>query len=79
MLINHPLIAKKNAIKYFGVNEKEQNIIESHMFPISNVVPKYKEAWLVTLSDKLVATLEGATRAKAQITMWMLFIVNFIK
>ena len=79
MLIEHPKIAKQNAITYFGVNEKEQNIIESHMFPISNVAPKSKEAWLVTLSDKLVATFEGLGRAKAQATVWMLFLINFIR
>ena len=38
-LLEHPTIAKENAINYFGINEKEQNIIESHMFPISNVIP----------------------------------------
>lgn len=79
MLIEHPSIAKENAIQYFGVNEKEQNIIESHMFPISAVAPKSKEAWIVTLSDKLVAFFEGATRAKAQVGVWMLFLVNFIR
>ena len=35
--------------------KKEQNIIESHMFPISNIAPKSKEAWMVSLSDKIVA------------------------
>lgn len=79
MLIEHPKIAKENAINYFGINEKEQNIIESHMFPISDVVPKSKEAWLVTLSDKIVALFEGANRAKAQVTVWMLFLINFIR
>lgn len=79
MLIEHPKIAKENAINYFGINEKEQNIIESHMFPISDVVPKSKEAWLVTLSDKIVALFEGAIRAKAQVTVWMLFLINFIR
>lgn len=79
MLIEHPKIAKENAINYFGINEKEQNIIESHMFPISDVVPKSKEAWLVTLSDKIVALFEGASRAKAQVTVWMLFLINLIR
>ncbi len=79
MLIEHPTLAKENAIKYFGVNEKEQNIIESHMFPISSVAPKYKEAWIVTLSDKLVAMFEGAGCAKTQIGVWMLFLINFIR
>lgn len=79
MLIEHPKMAKENAIKYFGVNDKEQNIIESHMFPISSVAPKYKEAWIVTLSDKLVAMFEGAGQARAQIGVWMLFLINFIR
>lgn len=79
MLIEHPSIAKQNAINYFGINEKEQNIIESHMFPISNVAPKSKEAWIVTFSDKIVAMFEGAGRAKAQISVWMLFLINFIR
>lgn len=79
MFIKHPTMAKENAITYFGINEKEQNIIESHMFPASNVAPKSKEAWVVTLSDKLVALFEGASTVKAQLSMWVLFVVNFIK
>lgn len=79
MLVEHPTIAKQNAIEYFGVNEKEQNIIESHMFPISNVMPKTKEAWLVSLSDKIVALMEGVTSAKTQVGIWALFLVNIIK
>lgn len=79
MLIKHPSMAKENAINYFGVNEKEQNIIESHMFPISNVAPKYKEAWVVTFCDKIVALMEGASRAKAQVSLWMLFLINFVR
>ena len=79
MFLDHPKIAKENAIKYFAINEKEQNIIESHMFPTSAVAPKSKEAWIVTFSDKLSTILEGATRIKAQVGIWMLFIINFIK
>ena len=79
MLIEHPSLAKRNAINCFGINEKEQNIIESHMFPISSVMPKSKEAWIVTFSDKVVAMVEGALRAKANVSMWILFIFNFIK
>ena len=79
MFIEHPTIAKQNAIKYFGINEKEQNIIESHMFPVSSIAPKYKESWLVTIADKIATTFEGATRVKTQIGIWMLFIINFIR
>ena len=79
MLIKHPTIAKENAINYFGVNSKEQNIIESHMFPISNVAPKSKEAWIVTLCDKLVAIGEGLSSAKSQIGVWLILLTNFLK
>ena len=79
MLINHPSIAKDNAINYFGINEKEQNIIESHMFPFSTVAPKSKEAWIVTFADKVVSVVEAATNAKSQATLWALFLINIIK
>ena len=49
------------------------------MFPISNVAPKSKEAWIVSLSDKIVAAFEGAAQAKTQIGVWMLFLINFIR
>lgn len=79
MLIEHPSIAKENAITYFGVNEKEQNIIESHMFPISNTMPKSKEAWIVSICDKMVAFGESASKFKTQLSVWLLLIINFIK
>lgn len=79
MFISHPTLAKENAIQYFGVNEKEQNIIESHMFPMCSVAPKYKEAWLVSFCDKIVAILDGVSTAKTQLSMWGVFLINFIK
>jgi len=56
----HPFIALENAKRHFGpVNELEANIISSHMWPF-NVFnpPRSKEALIVALSDKLVATVE---------------------
>ncbi|MEG2351146.1 MAG: HD domain-containing protein [Bacilli bacterium] len=79
MLVNHPTIAKENAIRYFNINEKEQNIIESHMFPFSAVSPKSKEAWIVTTCDKLVSSFEGADRFKTQLSIWVIFFINFVK
>ena len=75
----HPKKALENAEKNFELSKREKNIIESHMFPISNIAPKSKEAWMVSLSDKIVAAFEGVARAKAQIGVWMLFLVNFIR
>lgn len=37
------------------LSDKERNIIEAHMFPLSFILPKSREAWVLTLADKLVA------------------------
>lgn len=55
---DHPRIAAQNAITHFGISSKEENIIRSHMWPASPVMPRSPEAWLVTLADKYSAVLE---------------------
>ena len=57
----HPDIALANAMGEFEVNEKEANMIESHMFPLSIVLPRSKEAWLLTAVDKMQAVYEYAS------------------
>ncbi|MGM9882439.1 MAG: HD domain-containing protein [Bacilli bacterium] len=53
LMKNHPSIAVKNAKKYFKLNDKEINIIESHMFPVNlNTKPNYPESFIVGLVDK---------------------------
>lgn len=37
------------------MNKRIENIIQRHMFPINLFPPKYKEAWLVSICDKLVS------------------------
>lgn len=55
----HPKKAYNNAIKYFQVNKKEENIIKSHMFPLTLfIIPKYIESWLVQRMDKKATFLE---------------------
>ncbi|UKI57134.1 MAG: hypothetical protein L6V81_07045 [Clostridium sp.] len=34
------------------MNDRVENIILRHMFPLNITPPKYKEAWVVTLMDK---------------------------
>lgn len=53
----HARQAKMNANKYFPslMNEKIDNMIERHMFPLNKVPPKYVESWIVTLADKYVS------------------------
>lgn len=50
----HPLIALDNSYKYFPhlMNKRIADIIIKHMWPLTVNPPKYKEAWLVCLTDK---------------------------
>ena len=55
----HPVTALKNAQKIFDLNAKEENIILSHMWPLTITrLPRSKEAWLVCLTDKYCALSE---------------------
>ena len=53
----HPKKAVENARK-FGINEMEENIIKSHMFPFYTSIPKYAESWIVIGVDKTVGFKE---------------------
>lgn len=49
----HPSIAADNAKKEFGLTEKEENAIKSHMWPLGREsLPKSKEAWILFEADK---------------------------
>ncbi len=50
----HAKEARDNSYKYFPelMNERVENIILRHMFPLNIKPPKYKEAWIVSLMDK---------------------------
>lgn len=56
--INHPLVALENSKRNFSLSPMQENIIASHMFPTSKVIPKYYQSLLVSLSDKLIAIKE---------------------
>lgn len=52
----HPVTALKNAEKEFTLTELEKNIITSHMWPLTFLhVPRSREAFLVSLADKVCA------------------------
>lgn len=53
----HPKKASKNA-EMFGINEKQKNMIESHMFPFCLTMPVYLESWIVVFSDKTIGLKE---------------------
>lgn len=55
---HHPRIALENSKKIFDLNKKEEDIILKHMWPVTLAFPKYKESYIITLSDKYCALLE---------------------
>lgn len=57
---DHPRIAAENAKALFSISAKEENIIRAHMWPAAPVLPHSPEAWLVSLADKVSASLELA-------------------
>ncbi len=76
----HPVIALNNARREYFLNQKEENIIVSHMYPMGKNKPKYKESWLVTSVDKSVAMYECARfKLKECLAFTCVFIINFIK
>ena len=57
-LFIHPKKALENSNTYFELNDLEQNIIISHMFPLYITLPQYLESWIVSIVDKVVGTYE---------------------
>ena len=53
----HARQALENSINYFPylLNDKTEDIIVKHMFPLNIIPPKYMEGWIVTLVDKIVS------------------------
>lgn len=60
---SHPRTALKNAVRDFELNDKQRNIIRSHMFPTTLLHPPLcKEAVLVNIADKWCAFVETVDR-----------------
>ncbi len=62
----HPRTALKNASEDFDLNEKESDIILSHMWPLTVKPPKHKEGWLVTMADKIATWEETLGKRKGR-------------
>lgn len=81
--IGHPSIALENANNNFNLNEKEKNIIVSHMFPISKKLPRYKESWIVTGVDKFFSIGEFLRKLSSKLSysvgLYIMFLLNIIK
>lgn len=79
----HPKKAKENANNIFNINEMEENIIASHMFPLYVELPKYAESWLVSLVDKMIGTKEMLSKLNRKCVgatnLLILILFNVIK
>ena len=63
--IHHPVKALKNARERWDLSPKEENIIRSHMWPLTFLHPPLsREALLVSLADKDCAMKEMLFRRK---------------
>lgn len=61
----HGYTAYQNASQYFIINNKTKNIIESHMWPKNfKEKPRSTEAIIVSVSDKIQASIEAIYRRK---------------
>ncbi len=59
----HPGRAAQNAKRHFRINRKEENIIRSHMWPLTFLaVPSSREAVIVCLADKACSLHETIAR-----------------
>lgn len=56
----HPRRALENAAADWELTDRERDIILHHMFPLTPLPPRSREAWLVCLADKLCAVQEMA-------------------
>lgn len=70
----HPGIALKNASREYNLTLRERDIIKKHMWPLTVVPPRCREAWIVTTADKYCSLLEtlrlhkGAGKTRVRVT-----------
>ena len=82
-LRQHPSCAVENAKKYFELSAKQEDIIKTHMFPVTFTPPKYLESWIVDLVDDVASIYERGKTMKNQIKTAVSFVfvllINYIK
>ena len=61
---HHHRTAHRNALRYFKLNEIEEDIILKHMWPLTLKLPRYRESFVVTLSDKICSIRDTLDRNK---------------
>ena len=75
----HPYLAYLKSSKMFNVNEVQKDAIICHMWPWTLKIPRYKESWIVTVSDKVISLREWFSfRLAVTVSIWILFFFNII-
>lgn len=54
----HPGFALRNAKQDFILTKKEQEIIKKHMWPLTIIPPRHREAWIVNTVDSISSIIE---------------------
>lgn len=74
----HPRMAYKNASKLFELNPKEKDIILKHMWPVTFILPKYRESYIITLVDKYCAIKESSFELQNKLYQKKIFHYTYI-
>ena len=72
----HPKAAAKNSLETFSISAREKDAILTHMFPLGPL-PRNREAWIITLADKVCAVLEVCHIAVALARRGRVVIVSY--
>ena len=82
-LQKHPICALENAKKYYYLTPLQEDIIKTHMFPVTFAPPKYLESWIVDLVDDAAGIYEqygsSCRELKAAVNFLFIFMLNFIQ
>lgn len=82
-LRRHPRYALEKSLNYFELTDREQDIIATHMFPVTFKPPKYLESWIVDLVDDVAGIYEKTysirNELRAATTFLMIFFINYLK
>lgn len=82
-MVKHPEYALANAKKYYKLSDLEEDIISTHMFPVTPKLPKYIESWMVDIVDDIVAVYERTHVLRKQLSaatsFIMLFLINYLR
>ncbi len=78
-LVNHPKYSLNYSLKFFDLNDKEKNIIVSHMFPVCPIrIPKYLESWIVDIVDDVISIKEEIYANKRKFARSICMIIAFL-